>query len=222
MSDKVRLGIIGSSGGSALSSARDCLHESGFLIDWVIVTDRECGLEKWAQIHGHQVRRINYNSSREFSIEANAFFQDLGCNDVMLYYSRRISEPLIGEIRVSNIHPALLPAFRGLHGVRDAMSAGVKLMGATLHLVDEGLDTGPIVAQVVAPLPSEITLDQAERISYIQKVWLTMVWFDQLIIGNIATRSPWVCAEIAAANPGLSDNKAIKSFLGFLDRLNSE
>jgi phosphoribosylglycinamide formyltransferase 1 len=49
---------------------------------------------------------------------------------------------------VVNTHPALLPAFPGAHAVRDALAHGVKLTGATIHLVDAGIDTGPIIAQV--------------------------------------------------------------------------
>lgn len=49
--------------------------------------------------------------------------------------------------RIVNTHPALLPSFPGAHGVRDALAYGVRVTGCTVHLVDEGVDTGPIVAQ---------------------------------------------------------------------------
>ena len=51
--------------------------------------------------------------------------------------------------RIVNTHPALLPAFPGAHGVRDALAAGVKVTGCTVMIVDEGVDTGPILAQAV-------------------------------------------------------------------------
>ena len=54
--------------------------------------------------------------------------------------------------RVVNTHPALLPAFPGAHAVRDALAYGVKLTGCTVHLVDEGVDTGPVVAQAAVPV----------------------------------------------------------------------
>jgi len=54
--------------------------------------------------------------------------------------------------RVINIHPSLLPAFPGRHGVRDALAAGVRVSGCTVHLVDEGVDTGPILAQAAVPV----------------------------------------------------------------------
>jgi len=54
--------------------------------------------------------------------------------------------------RVVNVHPALLPAFPGLHAQRQALEAGVKLSGCTVHFVDEGTDTGPVIAQAAVPV----------------------------------------------------------------------
>ena len=54
--------------------------------------------------------------------------------------------------RVVNLHPALLPAFPGLHGPRQALAAGVKVAGCTVHFVDEGTDTGPVIAQAAVPV----------------------------------------------------------------------
>lgn len=54
--------------------------------------------------------------------------------------------------RVVNTHPALLPSFPGAHGVRDALAYGVKVTGCTVHVVDDGVDTGPIVAQTAVPV----------------------------------------------------------------------
>jgi phosphoribosylglycinamide formyltransferase 1 len=54
--------------------------------------------------------------------------------------------------RIINTHPALLPSFPGMHGARDALAYGVKVTGCTIFLVDEGTDTGPVVAQAVVPV----------------------------------------------------------------------
>ena len=54
--------------------------------------------------------------------------------------------------RVVNTHPALLPSFPGAHAVADALAYGVKVSGVTVHLVDEGVDTGPVVAQAAVPV----------------------------------------------------------------------
>lgn len=55
--------------------------------------------------------------------------------------------------RVINVHPALLPAFPGLHAIEQALAYGVKVFGVTVHFVDEGVDTGPVIAQRALELP---------------------------------------------------------------------
>lgn len=67
--------------------------------------------------------------------------------------------------RLINIHPALLPAFPGLHVQQQALDAGVRFSGATVHFVDEGVDTGPIIVQAVVPiLPGDDAATLAARI----------------------------------------------------------
>lgn len=59
--------------------------------------------------------------------------------------------------RIMNIHPALLPSFPGAHGQRDALNYGVKISGCTIHFVDEGMDTGPIIMQSAVPVLDDDT-----------------------------------------------------------------
>jgi phosphoribosylglycinamide formyltransferase-1 len=64
-----------------------------------------------------------------------------------------------------NTHPALLPAFPGAHGVAEALAYGVKVAGATVHLVDDGVDTGPVLAQAAVPVePGDTVASLHERI----------------------------------------------------------
>lgn len=72
--------------------------------------------------------------------------------------------------RLVNTHPALLPAFPGAHGVRDAVDYGVKVSGATVHLVDSGVDTGPILAQeAVVVEPGDDADSLHERIKVVER-----------------------------------------------------
>jgi formyltetrahydrofolate-dependent phosphoribosylglycinamide formyltransferase len=72
--------------------------------------------------------------------------------------------------RVVNTHPALLPAFPGAHAVADALAHGVKVTGATVHLVDSGVDTGPIIAQhAVSVAPGEDVSALHERIKVVER-----------------------------------------------------
>ena len=82
---------------------------------------------------------------------AKSYAPDLIC---LAGYMRICGENLIKafENRIINIHPALLPSFRGLHAQRQAIEAGVKVAGCTVHFVGTGLDDGPIITQVAVPV----------------------------------------------------------------------
>ncbi|PWW22853.1 phosphoribosylglycinamide formyltransferase-1 [Geodermatophilus normandii] len=77
------------------------------------------------------------------------------------------------EGRLVNTHPALLPAFPGAHAVRDALAAGVDVTGSTVHLVDAGVDTGPVLAQREVPvLPGDDEDRLHERIKAVERTLL--------------------------------------------------
>src|SRR5439155_13227757 len=72
--------------------------------------------------------------------------------------------------RVINTHPALLPSFPGMHAVADALALGVKVTGSTVHFVDDGVDTGPIIAQeAVAVEPGDDEARLHERIKVVER-----------------------------------------------------
>lgn len=82
-------------------------------------------------------------------------------------YMRVLSPQFISQVSfpVLNIHPSLLPAFPGLHAQLQAVEYGVKVSGCTVHLVDEGLDSGPIILQEAVPvLPEDTETSLAQRI----------------------------------------------------------
>jgi phosphoribosylglycinamide formyltransferase-1 len=83
--------------------------------------------------------------------------------------------------RYINTHNALLPAFPGIHGPRDALEYGVKVAGATLFFVDGGVDTGPIIAQVVVPVADDDTEESlTERIKEVERRQL-VEWVGRLV-----------------------------------------
>jgi len=82
---------------------------------------------------------------------------------VLAGFMRILGAPFLQRFggRTLNTHPALLPAFPGAHGVRDALAYGVRVTGATVILVDAGVDTGPVVAQQAVPVAED---DDEERL----------------------------------------------------------
>jgi phosphoribosylglycinamide formyltransferase-1 len=91
-----------------------------------------------------------------------------GVNLVVLAgFMRVVGKSLIKEFqnRIMNIHPAILPSFPGLHGQKQAVDYGCKISGCTVHFVDEGVDTGPVIIQAAVPVYHDDTEDSlSERI----------------------------------------------------------
>jgi phosphoribosylglycinamide formyltransferase-1 len=85
---------------------------------------------------------------------------------VLAGYMQLLSEPFVTRFRnrVVNVHPALLPAFPGLDAIGQALAAGVEETGVTVHFVDEGVDTGPPIAQRRVPVPASRDRAQLERL----------------------------------------------------------
>ncbi|HOT44325.1 MAG TPA: phosphoribosylglycinamide formyltransferase [Spirochaetota bacterium] len=157
---KVKIAVLVSGSGTNLQSILD-KAESGWLPVEVacVISDREkaYGLER-ARTHGvpaYFVDRRRYALREEHE---EAIMAILKKHDVELLvlagYMRLITSRMIGPYRnrIINIHPALLPSFPGTDGYGDAWRYGVKVSGCTVHFVDEGCDTGPIILQRANPI----------------------------------------------------------------------
>jgi phosphoribosylglycinamide formyltransferase-1 len=81
---------------------------------------------------------------------------------VLAGYMHLLTEPFLHRFpeRIVNVHPSLLPAFPGAHAIRDAIAAGADPTGVTVHYVDDGLDTGPVLAQEPVALEPQATLEE--------------------------------------------------------------
>jgi len=114
------------------------------------------------------IRPKEYSSRDDFyrKIAEELQKRDVGLV-VLAGFMRIVGKPLIDTYpnRIMNIHPALLPSFPGLHGQKQAVDYGVKISGCTVHFVDEGMDTGPIITQAAVPVYHNDTEDTlSERI----------------------------------------------------------
>lgn len=131
-----------------------------------VVSDREDAYAlKRAEKHGI---KTYYFSPAEFSDRESydsalaVFLKKLSIDLICLAgFMRILTSELIAEFpnRIINIHPSLLPAFPGLNAQKQALDYGVKYSGCTVHFVDEGVDTGPIIGQRVVPVYEEDTVD---------------------------------------------------------------
>jgi phosphoribosylglycinamide formyltransferase-1 len=103
---------------------------------------------------------------------------------VSVGFMRLLSPAFLKEFRTINTHPALLPLFPGAHAVRDALAAGATETGTTVHWVDEGMDTGPVIQQCrVAVMPGDTEETLHERIKIAERALITETLSDFALYG---------------------------------------
>lgn len=124
-----------------------------------------------ASAHGLRtavLEAASYPDRRAYGEAVRDLLKSWGTEIVALAGFMRLLDPVVIRAfpgRILNIHPSLLPAFPGLHAQRQALEYGVRVSGCTVHLVDEGMDTGPIVLQAAVPvLPDDTEETLAARI----------------------------------------------------------
>jgi len=170
---KLRLGVLASGRGSNLQSIIDAAREGRIeaLAAVVISDNRSAFALERARRSGIPAVFINpggFSGREEYESAVVEVLRSHGVELVCLAgYMRLVGKVMLSAFpgRILNIHPALLPAFPGLHGQRQAWEYGVKFSGCTVHFVDEGVDTGPIILQAVVPVLDEDTPDTlADRI----------------------------------------------------------
>ena len=160
MARKVPLGILISGNGSNLQAIIDAIEKKQLDAEVrVVISNREdaYGLVR-AQKHGVPTEIVDHRKfpSREaFDQHLIERFKDRQVELVVLAgFMRLLSADFVHAFsnRIMNIHPALLPAFPGLHVQRKAVEAGVRFSGCTVHFVNEECDQGPIIIQAVVPV----------------------------------------------------------------------
>lgn len=174
----VRLVVLVSGSGSNLQALLDAAEDPSYGATVVAVGADRSSIEGLARaerrgIPTFVVRVTDYPSRDEWDAalldECVRFKPDLV---VSAGFLKLVGPRFLGEYegRYINTHNALLPAFPGIHGPRDALAYGVKIAGATLHFVDSGVDTGAIIAQVAVPVLDDDTEDTLlERIKVAER-----------------------------------------------------
>lgn len=156
----LKIGVLVSGRGSNLQALIDAVSSKKIRGEIAVVISNVPGvaaLER-AKKHGIKAVVIDGREHSDKSSYEKQIIRTLEENQVGLVclagYMKLLSPELVKHFsgRVMNIHPALLPAFPGLHVQRKALEYGVKVSGCTVHFVDEGCDTGPIIIQAAVPV----------------------------------------------------------------------
>ena len=164
---KLRLAVLASGSGSNLQSIIDQCQQ-GLLdaeIKLVISNNPSAGALERAEQAGIKnicINHRNFNMREDFDQAVVAALKDAETELVVLAGFMRIISAVFLQAfpqRIINIHPALLPSFPGLHVQQKAIDYGAKFSGCTVHFVDGGVDTGPIIVQAVVPVFIDDTED---------------------------------------------------------------
>ncbi|HEY6873508.1 MAG TPA: phosphoribosylglycinamide formyltransferase [Geobacteraceae bacterium] len=160
MSRKLKIGVLASGSGSNLQAIIDNIETGSLQAEIVCVVSNNAAafaLER-ARKHGIPALHIDHRifTGREaYDTALVETLHEYGVELLVLAGFMRIITPVLLDAfpsAIMNIHPALLPAFPGIHAQRQALDYGAKISGCTVHFVDAGTDTGPIIIQAAVPV----------------------------------------------------------------------
>ena len=163
----IRIAVLASGRGSNLVAIMQAIAEKKIDGEIAVVLSDKAeakALEhaKNAGIPAYHVNPKAYEQKADYEAELLRYIEQADCQLICLAGYMRILSPYFvsqATCPIMNIHPALLPAFPGLHGQRQALEYGVKVAGCTVHFVDEGMDSGAIILQKTVPVLHDDTED---------------------------------------------------------------
>jgi len=170
MLKKVGIGVLVSGSGSNLQSIIDHIETGTLDAEIKVVLSNNSDAYALERCRKHRISSIvidhrRFDCRENYDRRVIAILESSGVELVVMAGFMRILSPEFFRAfpqRIINIHPALLPAFPGMHVQQQAVEYGVKFAGCTVHFADEGVDTGPIIIQSVVPVYED---DTAESLS---------------------------------------------------------
>lgn len=160
---KLSVGVLASGRGSNLQAIIDACESGSVPAGVAVVISNKEGAFALERARKHKITAIfinprNYEKKEDYERKVAEVLQQHGVDLVCLAgYMLLVGKVLLDSYpdRIMNIHPALLPSFIGMHAQRQALDYGVRFSGCTVHFVDSGMDTGPIILQEVVPVHTD-------------------------------------------------------------------
>jgi phosphoribosylglycinamide formyltransferase-1 len=182
------LGIVASSGGATIINAYKIFNSVyPDRLNLIVATDRPCGIEEFCLANSISYRRFEQSDNAQLSQDIQDYFSKMGGIDaVLLFFLRLITKELFTTYPCLNTHPSLLPDFPSFNPLRQALKAGANEIGATMHMADDSIDGGDILMQVSYPIEAGLSEADAEKLSFCQKTYLTLVFIAALSQGKIS------------------------------------
>ena len=165
-----------------------------------VVSDRDCAAIEKARLQGVPTHVIRERENTAFSSRLLDFLQEVNADFVISFFTRLFTAPLLSAFRhrIINVHPSLLPSFKGLDGFGDTLRAGVRYVGSTIHFIDERMDEGNVILQSVYPLDPGLPAHELRHRIFDQQcrgVLQVVRWIED---GRVEIAGNRVCVKNAA------------------------
>lgn len=166
----LKIGVLVSGSGTNLQAIIDRIADGSLNAEVALVVSSRPGVRgiERAQAAGLPVlvmEKSEYAEPEAADAKIASALKEAGCEYVIMAgYMRMVRKPLLDAYpgRIVNLHPALLPSFKGAHAIQDAFDYGVKVTGVTVHFADDKYDCGPIIAQRALPVQEDWDVDTLE------------------------------------------------------------
>lgn len=167
----LKIGVLVSGSGTNLQAIIDRIADGSLNAEVALVVSSRPGVRgiERAQAAGLPVlvmEKSEYAEPEAADAKIASALKEAGCEYVIMAgYMRMVRKPLLDAYpgRIVNLHPALLPSFKGAHAIQDAFDYGVKVTGVTVHFADDKYDCGPIIAQRALPVEEGWDVDTLEE-----------------------------------------------------------
>ena len=168
---KKRIAVFASGFGSNLQALIDYNNKHGLNGDIVLVFSNNKDAFALVRAKKNNIKAVfmdptRYSSREKYDSKIIEMLEEEKIDLVVLAgYMLLLSQEFVRKFKnkILNIHPALLPSFKGTHGIKDAYRYGVKVTGVTVHFVDEDLDSGPIILQEALPIDPDDSVEELEE-----------------------------------------------------------
>lgn len=167
----LKIGVLISGSGTNLQAIIDRIADGSLNAEVALVVSSRPGVRgieraREAGLSVLVMEKSEYADPEAADAKIASALKEAGCEYVIMAgYMRMVRKPLLEAYpgRIVNLHPALLPSFKGAHAIQDAFDYGVKVTGVTVHFADDKYDCGPIIAQRALPVEEDWDVDTLEE-----------------------------------------------------------
>jgi phosphoribosylglycinamide formyltransferase-1 len=154
----MRIVVVASTGGSVINE----LLKNPFFKSHIysVISDRECPAIEKARLHEVRTDVIPEKNKERISELILEYLREHRADYVIAFFTKLFVGDLVTDYgdRIVNLHPSLLPSFKGMHGFDDAVRYGTRYVGSTIHFIDENMDEGRIILQTVLPVDTNVPI----------------------------------------------------------------